>query len=555
MQAVPPMPRGGDKLGAWFDAAAADAAVAFFPTYLRHTEAEWYNKPFELSVWQANFVRAVFGWKRADGTRLIRQGYLEVPRKNGKTEFAAGLSLLIMVADGEYGGQVYSIAVNKEQAEIVFRKAGVMVGLSPDLAAAVEVYKTALYCPELAASFKPLSSSPSSKHGFSPSGAVADELHEWPDGELHDVVHKGTAARRQPLEILITTAGQTGVGYGWELHDYALKVLGGEIEDPTFLPVIFAADPEADYRDPAAWKKANPNFGTSVKPDYLAAEVAKIQGNPRREANFRRFHLNQWVDQVNGGLPMDDWDKCNLRPVTLDLLAGRPCWGGLDLSSTTDLSALALFSPAEDLSGVWDVWWRFWLPVPSSKALAERVARDRVALDQWIKDGWIRGTEGDVIDYDVIRAEITGGDTDLSRLIGLPGGRPLVEVVDLRELAIDRFNATHITTQLTSDGVTVVPFGQGMVSMSAPSKEFERLVIGHRINHGGNPVARWMARCTTFEEDAAGNMKPVKPPRRKTPNRIDGIVAGIMALGRATAPQEQGGCVPASAAEVFGGFV
>lgn len=520
------MPRGAEKYGAWFDHAAADAAVAFFRRYLRHTEAEWWGKPFQLQPWQEHdIIRPAFGWKREDGTRLYRTVWLEIPRKNGKTELAAGIALLLLVADGEMGGQVYSMAVNADQAKIVFKKAGVMVGLSEELSRSAEVFKTSIYVPQLMAAFQPLSSSPGSKHGFSPSGAVADELHEWPDGELHDVVHKGTAARRQPLEVLITTAGQYGSGYGWEMHEYAVKVRDGVIEDPTFLAVIYAADPDDDWTDPKVWAKANPNLGVSVKEEYLATECAKAKGNPRQENNFRRYHLNQWTAQETRWLPMADWDACNICPVRLEDLAGRRCWGGLDLSAVNDLSALALVAARDE--GGWDVWWRFWLP---KAGLAERIRRDRVPFDQWIRDGWIVPTEGNVVDYDVIREQISGVRPDGSYA---PHGTAIAEIVDLQELAIDRWNSTQITTQMTGDGITVVPFGQGYGSMSAPSKELERLVLAHELNHGGNPVARWMASCVSVQEDGADNIKPVKPDRRKSSARIDGIVAAIMALGRA----------------------
>lgn len=545
------MPPGGEQYGAWFDHDAADAAVAFFEHHLRHTEGEWYGQSFRLSDWQRDrIIRPVFGWKRADGTRLIRVLFLELPRKNGKTELAAGIALLILVGDGEPGGQVYSMAVDKEQASIVFNKAVVMAALSPALSEALDPYTTSLYCPELVASFKPLSRSPGGKHGFSPSGAVADELHEWPDGELHDVVHKGAAARRQPLEVLITTAGQSGIGYGWEVHEKAMEILRGERIDPTFLPVIFAADAEDDWTSPETWKKANPGYGNSVKPDFLATECRDAIGHPRKEADFKRFHLNVWVDQGQAtGLDMAAWDRCRIRPVSLASLAGRPVFGGLDLSTTTDLTALALVARRTDGPG-WDVWWRFWLPVASRQKLAERCRRDRVDYDKWIAAGYIRETVGDTVDYDVIRAEITGKGDGADALAR--AWVPVIEAVDLAELAIDRWNASQITTQLGNDGVTVVPFGQGFASMSSGSKELERAVIASDLNHGGNPVARWMAGCVAFATDGRDNIAPVKPDRRRVPKRIDGIVASIMAIGRAMVAQ------PApkhkTAAQIFGGI-
>lgn len=533
---TPPMPRGGEQFGAWFDAEAAQIAVDFFPTYLCHTEAEWWGRPFVLSPWQADIIAAAFGWKRADGTRLIRQIYLEVPRKNGKTEFAAGIALLLLVADGEMGAQVYSMAVDKDQASIVFNKAAQMVALNEGLARAVETYKTSLYVPELVGSFKPLSARPGSKHGFSPSGAVADEIHEWPTGEVHDVVHKGTAARRQPLEVLITTAGQPGEGYGWEMHEYALAVLAGDVTDPTFLAVIFAADPTEDWTSPETWQKANPNFGISVKPDFLAAEVAKARGKIDRESDFKRFHLNLWNAQKAGGLDMAQWDACRVRPVTLESLAGREVWGGLDLSSTEDLTALCLVAHAIDGPGI-DVWWRFWLPRGTAPdALAERVKRDRVPYDRWIEEGLVIATEGDAVDYDAVRAAITGEVLHESH-----PGPPIIEIAVLKELAIDRWNAMQIATQLQGDGVAVKLFGQGMQSMAAPTKEFLRLLKAGDMNHGGNKVARWMAQNTELLHDGHDNHKPVKPDRRRSPKRIDGIVAEIMAIGvAASAPAPTG---------------
>lgn len=532
-RSLPPMPRGGEALGAWFDHAAADAAVAFFHTYLHHTEAEWWGRPFMLAPWQEHdVIRPAFGWKRADGSRLVRQLYLEVPRKNGKTELAAGIALLLLVADGEMGGQVYSMAVDKDQAKIVFSKAGQMVALSPDLAAATEVYKTSLFVPELMGSFKPLSARPGSKHGFSPSGAVADELHEWPNGELHDVVHKGTGARRQPMEVLITTAGEPGVGYGWEMHEYALAVRDGAIEDPSFLPVIYAADPADDWTDPATWRKANPNYPTSPKHEYLAGEVAKAQGRIDREGDFKRFHLNLWNAQKAGGIDMAKWDACRVRPVSLGSLMGRKLWLGLDLSATTDLTALAAVAEAED---GYDVWWRFWLPRGKPGALERRVKADRVPYDRWIDEDLVIATEGDAVDYDAVRATITGAVPHASH-----EGPPLMELADVRGCAIDRWNAMQIATQLQGDGLEVVFFGQGFASMSGPTKALDRLLTAGSLNHGGNPVARWMAQNTELLHDGHDNYKPVKPDRRRSGKRIDGIVAEIMALGLAEAAPAAG---------------
>jgi len=514
---VTPMPRGGERFGAWFDAFAADAACGFFPKYLRHTEGEWAGRPFQLAPWQADrIIRPIFGWKRADGSRLIRQAYIEVPRKNGKTELAAGVSLLALVGDAEIGGQAYSMAVDKEQAKLVFHKAGVMVGFSRELAELLEVFKTSIFCPQLMASFKPLSSGPANKHGFSPSFAIGDEVHEWPNGDLHDVVHKGTGARRQPLEILITTAGVRGRGYGWELHEYARQVDEGLIEDPAFLPVVFAAGQDDDWTDPAVWAKANPNLDVSIKRDYLEAECRKAQASPRLENDFRRFHLNQWTEQVTRWLPLDRWDACTSQPANavrwreLEAeLAGRKCWGGVDLSSTSDLISLTwAFPPRSPLERLILIW-RIWVPADS---LRRRVEQDRVPYDVWHAAGSIAKTDGNVADYRVIREQIFAD----------------AERFQVQKLAIDRWNATQFAVELQEEGLPVEFFGQGFASMAAPTKEMERLVLAGALDHGGHPVARWAAGNVAVEQDAAGNIKPAK---NKSTEKIDPMVSAIMAIG------------------------
>ena len=527
------MPAGGEKFGAWYDKTAADLAVAFFPKYLRLTTAEWAGRPFVLGGWQEwRIIRPVFGWKREDGTRLIRTVYLEIPRKNGKTELASGVSLIALMADGEFGGEIYTAAVDENQAKIAFNKACAMVRMSEPLAADLEVFKTSIFCPALQASIKPLSSKPGSKHGFNPSGLVADEIHEWPSGDLYQVIHDGEGARSQPLEFLITTAGVAGEGFGWEQHEYAVKVRDGVIEDPSFLPVIFAADAEDDWTDPATWAKANPGLGTSPKLEFLADQCRKAQESPRLENNFKRFHLNLWTEQAVRWIPMEKWRACRTSPVTLETHGGRRCWGGLDLSSTTDITALVLgFEAAADDTEV-DLFCRFWMP---EEGLNERVKRDRVPYDQWAAQGFITLTQGNVVDYDAIRAAITGGGERAVQY----GETPIIEQVDLVDLAIDRWNATQITSQLLEDGVEVVQFGQGFASMSAPAKEWERQVTAGILNHADNPVLTWMMSNTEVKTDPAGNIKPVKPDRQKSSKRIDGIVAGLMAVARLTADLDE----------------
>lgn len=523
----PPPPAGAPE-GCWFDRAAADAACAFFPRYLRHTEGEWAGRPFELAPWQAErIVRPLFGWKRADGTRLYRVAYIEIPRKNGKTELAAGLALLLLLGDGEFGGQVYALAVDKDQAKIVFNKAGVMVGFSETLARDLEVLKTSIFCAELHASFKPLSSGAESKHGFSPSGAVGDELHAWPNGELQDVVHKGTAARRQPLEIYITTAGLHGVGFGWEMHQRAAAIRDGELADPEFLPVIYAADEDDDWTDEATWRKANPNYGVSVKPEYMAAECRKAQESPRKENDFKRYHLDLWTEQVIRWLAMADWDACAGPLPWRQLeayLAGRDCYAGLDLSSKIDLAGFVNVFPPVEAEEPWFLLPRLFVPERQAGIEPGRPRSEDTRaklLHQWAEAGALTLTAGNVVDYDFIEAALIA-DASRFRIV---------------ECAFDPWNATQFATHMGDEGMTMVEFRQGYGSMSEPAKELERLVIDHAVAHGGHPVLRWMAKNVAIRKDPAGN---IKPDKEKAGENIDGIVGAVMGLGRAITAEPPG---------------
>lgn len=505
--------------GCRFDAAAADAACDFFPRYCRHTEGAWAGKPFELAAWQRDrLIRPVFGWKRADGTRLIRTVYLEVAKKNGKTELCAGLAPLLLLGDGEFGGQGFAGAVDEDQAKIVFHKAGAMVGMSAELGKHLEVFKTSVYCPELMASFKPMSARPGSKHGFSPSFAINDEIHAWPNGDLAQIVRDGMAARAQPLEIYITTAGIKGWGFGWEMHDRALKILDGTLSDSTFLPVIFAADEDDDWRDEATWRKANPNLGISPRLDFMREQAARAAESPRLENNFRRYHLNQWTEQTTRWLSLIAWDKCK-GPVPWDrmveLLAGRRCFSAVDLSSKIDVTALVhVFPPSLD-GEPWAIVPRLFLPqLTSDEDRKKREERDRQPYGAWAKAGVLHLTPGNVVDYGFIEHQL-GEDAKL---------------FDIQEVGFDPWNATQFAQRMAGEGFTMVEMRQGFQTLSEPTKELEKLVLDAKIHHGGHPLLRAMAGAVSVTADPAGN---VKPDKSVAILRIDGIVASIMALGRA----------------------
>lgn len=492
----------------WYDAEAAERAVRFFSTCLTHSKGELAGKPLALSDWQAErIIRPMFGWKRADGSRRYRTVYVEIPRKAGKTTIAAGVALYLLLADGEKGAEVYSAAADRDQAALAFEIAREMVNTSPALEKRVKAYKRALTVPSTASSYKVLSAEAYTKHGLNASGIIFDEVHAQPDRELWDVLNTSTGARRQPLTFAITTAGFDRHSLCYELHDHAVKVNAGIVQDDSFLGVIFAADDADDWKDPATWRKAHPGLGISVQESYFEQECRKAQSMPSYENTFRRLLLNQWTEQDTRWLSMDVWDAC---ASELPELEGSTCYAGLDLSTTTDISALLLAFP---IAGKVYLMPFFWVP---GENIAKRAKRDRVPYDVWAKQGFIEPTDGSVIDYDTIRLRI--GE--------------LAERYHIKEIAIDRWNATQLATQLSGDGFEMVGFGQGFASMSAPTKELEKRLLGKEIAHGGNPVLRWMASNVAAEQDAAGNIKPSKA---KSTERIDGVVAAVMALGRLTA--------------------
>jgi phage terminase large subunit-like protein len=498
----------------WYDERTADAAVAFFPRYLRFTSGEWAGRPFRLEPWEEHdIVRPLFGWKRCDGTRRYRVCYVWVPRKNGKTELAAGVALLLEIGDGELGGQVFSIAADKDQARLVFDKATAMVQWSPELAPLLECLKTSIFCPKLNASFRPLSGTPEGKHGLNMSGLIGDEIHEWQDDRLYTFVHQSSASRRQPLEFLISTFG-TKDSYGYVAWRYCEQILDGTVKDPETLVVAYRADPEDDWTDPAVWAKANPNLGVSVKLQYLEAECAKAKELPHLENAFKQYHLNIWTEQAVRWLPMTLWDSCAGETPWSALeakLTGRRCFAGSDLSQTRDLTATVLVFPPDQDDVPWYVLPRFFVP---EVTIAERVRRDRVPYDRWLRESALVATEGNVVDYDFVKAQY---EKDAARFQIVKGG-------------FDPWNAMQLLIQLQGNGHAVEQVRQGYLTLSGPSKELERLLLDGKLAHGGHPVLRWCAGNVAVERDAAGNIKPSKA---KSTERIDGIAALVTALALA----------------------
>jgi len=501
-----------------FDGSRAARALKFI-NLLCHTKGEWAGQPFNLREWQRKPIEQLFGTLNEDGSRQYRTCYWEIPRKNGKSETAAAIALYMLFADGEVGGEIYSCAADREQASLVFNVAAQMIRYSPELSAMSKIVDSQkrIVVPGTGSFYRAISAEAYTKHGFNAHGVIFDELHTQPNRELWDTMSTAGGTRRQPLLFAITTAGYDRNSICWEIHEYADKVKRGIVQDPTFLPVIYAAPVEADWRDEKVWHECNPALGDFRRLEELRMHFRKASEVPAYENTFRRLFLNQWTRQETRYYPMDKWDACD-GPVVEGELIGRKCWSGLDLASTTDIAALVHVFPPQDEGGYWQVLPRFWVP---QENMVVRSRRDHVDYDLWCQAGLIEATPGNVIDYRAIFHRI---DED-------------AQMFDIQEVAFDRWGATQISQELAERGMTMVPFGQGFKSMSPPTVESLKLVLSGKLAHGGNPVLRWMADNFIAQENAAGWFKPDKG---KSTERIDGIVAMIMAIGRATVGETTG---------------
>ena len=503
-----------------FDERKARRVVRFIEA-LRHTKGEFHGQPFRLLPWQEKIIRDVFGTVRDDdpSMRQYTTAYIEIPKKNGKSELGAAIALNMLINDDEWKAEVYSCASDRQQAAIVFDVAVDMVRQSPALMKRVKIIPSTrrmIYQPT-GSIYQVLSSEVATKHGLNVSACIFDELHTQPTRALYDVMTQGSGdARKQPLWFLLTTAGTDRNSICWEVHQKALDILEGRKIDPRFYPVLFGLPDEADWTSEENWYRANPSLDHTITIDKVRDAFRKAQETPADENQFRQLRLNQWVKQSVRWMPMDKWDECGgvVDPYALE---GRACYAGLDLSSTSDLTALVLVFPPTSEDEPYIALPFFWLP---EETLSLRVRRDHVPYDQWAKRGFIQTTEGNVVHYGFIERFIC----------------ELGEHYDIREIAHDRWNATMMVQTLEDDGFTMVPFGQGFKDMSPPTKELMRIVLEHKLCHGGHPVLRWNMDNAYVRTDPAGNLKLDK---EKSTEKVDGAVALVMALDRAM--KNQGG--------------
>lgn len=495
-----------------YDKAKADRAVNFIEM-LRHTKGIWAGKRFWLLPWQEQMVRDIFGIVKPDGYRQFRTAFTEIGKKNGKSEIAAAIALYLLYADNEPSAEVYGAAVDRQQAGIVFDVAKKMVEMEPALMKRTKIVDSTkrLVNYSNAGYYQVLSAEVGGKHGFSISGLIFDEIHVQPNRQLYDVLTKGTSdARANPLHFIITTAGNNRNSIAYELHQKAVDILEGRKIDPTFYPVVYSLPDDADWTLEENWYKANPSLGYTIDIERVRDAFREAQQNPADEITFRWLRLNQWISTTTRWMPMDKWDACNF-PVDPEDLLGRECYAGLDLSSTTDISAFVLVFPPQDEEDKYVILPYFWIP---EENVHTRVMRDHVPYDVWEKAGEFFTTEGDVIHYGYIEKFI----------------EELGEKYHILEIAFDRWGATQMVQDLEGMGFDVVPFGQGFKDMSPPTKELMKLVLEKNIAHGGNVVLRWMMGNAVAELDPAGNIKLSK---KKSTEKIDGVIAMIMGLDRA----------------------
>ena len=499
------------------DKHAGELVTQFFETLLTHGMDRWSGQPFRLEPWERDINLRLFGWKRPDGRRRFRRAYIAVGKKNGKSALGSGWGLYGLVGDGQAGPHVYCGAVDREQARVVFDEAADMVLRSPSLKQRLEIVvsTTRIVYRQVGGFIHALSADAYQKEGLNASMVIIDELHAHRDRRWFDALWYAGRARSEPLMIILTTAGEELETICGEVYLRAKAIIENTVEDITMLPVIYEAPEGCAVDDREAWAAANPNLGVTVSVEDMESDAYDAQTSRTGESRFRRYCLNQWCAVAKRLLSIQRWDEA-AEPFERDELLGEKCFGGLDLSSTKDLTSLCLAFPDDD--GRYRAAWWFWCP---EDAASIRQQQDGVPYLDWEKQGFIEFCPGDEIDYGWLRNRL----------------REIFEDHDLQAVGVDHmFQGRQLTQECVSEGWPMVPFRQGFLSMAAPTSELDRLVGRRAILHGGHPIARWMAGNCVPEMDAAGN---VKPSKRRSREKIDGIVALIMAIGVASDPKHQ----------------
>jgi phage terminase large subunit-like protein len=505
--------------GAYFDPARVDRVIAAFGQ-MRHTQGKWAGHPLKPDAWQvAYYLAPVFGWVVQDKfghvRRIIRSAWIEVPRKNGKTTIASGSGLYLAFGDDEPGAQVLAAAGSRDQAMNAFRPAYLIAGNTPAFkSAGIRANKGEIIRGSDQSFMKPVASIGDLLQGSNPNGYIVDELHVHKTLDVIDALESGTGARDQPLGIIITTADDGG-----QLTPYAVRrnhveqLARGSVKSPTEYAVIFGADPLADPFVEETWRSANPGYGVSPTKAFMESEAEKAKASPANLSRFLRLNLNVRTKQETKYIELSAWDR-NAGLVSELALRGRTCWGGMDLASVSDLSAVCYLFPND--AGGYKAIWRAWVPADTIPGLDTRTSG---AASEWVRQGYLTATPGNVTDYDYIRTQILRD----------------AENFNILSIGFDPYNASHITSQLIEDAVPMVKVRQGFLTLSSPTKQIQRLVLqGKRhapmFEHGGNPVARWCVDNLAVEIDAAEN---VKPSKKKAGDKIDLFAAAVNAMSEA----------------------
>ena len=489
------------------DETKSNKIINFIERVCTHVKGDLAGKPFLLESWQHDFIHQLFGTMNDGGLRQYRTSYVQIPRKNGKSNLSAAIALATLFVDKEPGAEIYCCASSRDQAKIVFDVAKQMIRNSAILSRECNVFQNSIVKKGTNSFLKAVAAEAGTLHGANASCVIYDELHTAKNRELWDVMATSMGARSQPLMIAITTAGvfdPSSICY--ELYDYGKKVREGVIKDTTFLPLIYEADPGDDIHDEATWQKANPNFGISIKPEYFEKMANEAKSLPSAEIAFRQLHLNQWVNSLSGWITDDEWMQ-SAGNVDLEQLRNRKCYAGLDLAAVEDVTAFVMVFPMDDESIK---------VVPklfvSEAAVERRRNQTGGSYDAFVANKELIVTEGNSTDYNVIQKTIL----------------ECAEMFDIQSIAFDRWNSNSLVQQLTDKGLEMDPFGQGFISMTAPIKNAEVLVKKRLLHHGGNGMLRWMIANVVTKKDDAENIKFSKA---KAGDKIDGIIAMIMALG------------------------
>lgn len=490
--------------GFYLDIPAGEMPV-HFNHKLKHTKDKWAGQPLLLEPWQMFVLFNIFGWKNANGKRRFRTAYVELARKNGKTAMAAGVALFGLYAEQIPRAEVYSVATTRDQAKLCFNDAAAIVKITA-LNKRLKCFRDSIAYEAMGSYFKPLSADYGIHDGYSPSTVIIDEFHAHPNTGMLDVMVSGQAAREEPLNFIITTAGFNKNYPCYAFRKNAKNVINGITDDESLFAMIYEMDEGDDWTDPKNWVKANPNLGVSVSVDYLEKQVKDAQNRPEAVVNVKTKNLNMWVDAEDTWILDNKWMESSLTEDN-SMLQGMDCWGGLDLSNVSDITAFVLIF--KDDEGRLYLKPYFWIP---EDTLKDKIAKENVFYAEWVQKGYVKVTPGNVVDYDYIRADID----------------KIADEYNVMSIAYDRWNSSQMVINMQSDGFTMSPFGQGYGSMSAPTKEFEKMVLQGKVEHFGNPVLRWMMSSVAIQRDPAGN---IKPDKRKSSQKIDGVVASIMALG------------------------